>query len=175
MKNVNKHFIFGAFLIGLLLISCTTTSLATDIPYDVAVTSENDSNFVSITAEPIYGSSTILFDNYKGLRGIELSIVNNTDKSVRIIWSESSISYGENSYSIFLEGQKFIDANTPASPTNIPAKGKLVKETFSANQPYYDGGWTMNLISGSPTIILAVESNGTRDYYTVKFTPRPVL
>ena len=107
--------------------------------------------------------------------GFHLSVKNKTNSILKINWANSSFNYNGSSYGIFIEGQKYIDQNTPMNPTILPAKGSMSKEIFSSDQVYYlngqYGGWRMNdIIASSVTIVLCIEQGAGESYYSITTT-----
>ncbi len=167
-----KKMIFGLIGAGFLIVSCATTP-SISRSFDVQVASEANTGMASISVIPKWQDKALF--NIAGYSVFHGLFKNNTDKIVRINWEKSSVSYNGSSSTIFLEGQKYINASEPMSPTVIPAKGSVEKDLFSASQPYYVtgqyGGWRMNNIPATKvTLVLCIEGNGLEDYYTVSIT-----
>ena len=72
-----------------------------------------------------------------GFGGFYCTFKNNTEKTVRIVWDESSLNYNGSTYVPFIEGQKYIDAQNPMSPAAITKNGSISKGVYSSNQPHY--------------------------------------
>jgi hypothetical protein len=164
-----KRLVIGLAITVVVLVSCATTpTVSRNI--DVQIKSETNSGMAEIAVIPTWREKTLFIaEGYSGFHG---SFKNTTDKIVRIVWEKSSISYNGSSSTIFLEGQKYINASEPMSPTVIPAKGSVEKDIFSASQPDYVsgkyGGWRMiNIPAQDVVIVLCIESGGQEDYYTV--------
>jgi len=159
----------------LLLLSCVSIP---DVPlptFDVGVTSEKNSGLVEISVTTDWQSQGFLVT--EGINGFDISIKNNTDKIVRIVWEKSSLTYNGNSYTPFIEGQKYTNSSEPMAPTVVPAKGQIGKAVFSSGQPYYKsgkyGGWRMRTITASDiVIVLCLESGDIEDYFTATITKK---
>ena len=167
-----KRLAIGLAIFVLMFVSCATTPpVARNI--DVKIKSEANSGLAEISVVPAWHEKTLFsVEGYSGFHG---SFKNTTDKIVRIVWEKSSISFNGSSSTIFLEGQKYMNASEPMTPTVIPAKGSVEKDLFSASQPYFMsgkyGGWAMsNIPAQNVTIVLCIESGGQEDYYTVSIT-----
>ena len=159
---------------SLLLMSCTT--LKSNYDYDVQIQSELESGLVTLNVEPQWGAYYFT----QGISGFSVQIENNTEKIVKIVWELSSISYGGSSYTLFIEGQKYIDSEVPMAPTVIAGNGLIEKSIFSSAQPKYSsgsyGGWSMRVLDPSDiTIILCVQSGDIEDFYTITVQPREII
>ena len=164
-----KRLVIGLTITVIVLVSCATApTVARNI--DVQIKSETNSGMAEIGVIPTWREKSLFSaEGYSSFHG---SFKNMTDKIVRIVWEKSYISYNGTSSTIFLEGQKYINASEPMSPTVIPAKGSVEKDMFSASQPYFVsgkfGGWRMtNIPAQDVIIVLCIESGGQEDYYTI--------
>jgi len=165
-----KRKILLLISLALLVLSCASAPIVPPPKFDVVVNSEKSSGLVDITTLVNWRNGD--FFSVEGITGFDISITNKSDKVVRVVWGKSSLSYLGNSYTPFIDGQKYINASEPMSPAVIPAKGQITKSVFSSGQPYYVsgkyGGWNMGSIpSRDVTIVLCVESGSIEDYYTI--------
>ena len=82
-----------------------------------------------------------------GTKEIDFEIYNKTDKSVKIIWDETSfIPYGEGK-KVMHKGVKYIDRNAAQVPTTIPSKTTWSDMVVPTDNVYYKQGYyTLNNI-----------------------------
>jgi len=169
--------IFSILLLSyaFLFFSCVSSPRIASDKFNVAIVAEKDSGLVDIQAEVDWQEPNFIISG--GINGFYLAIKNNSDKIVRVVWSKSSLNYFSNSYTPFIEGQKYTNSSEPMAPTVVPAKGKIGKSVFSSAQPYYMsgqyGGWRMQPISAlEVVIVVCVESGDMEDYYTITITQK---
>jgi hypothetical protein len=134
-----------------------------------------------------------------GTKEIDFEIYNKTDKSVKIIWDETSfIPYGEGK-KVMHKGVKYVDRNAAQVPTAIPSKttwSDIVVPTDNIyyKQGYYSqyvsnpGGWettdlwisadfnkpeteavVMKLKGWKYRLVMPMEVNGVKKEYTFNF------
>jgi hypothetical protein len=134
-----------------------------------------------------------------GTKEIDFEIYNKTDKSVKIIWDETSfIPYGEGK-KVMHKGVKYVDRNAAQVPTTIPSKttwSDIVVPTDNIyyKQGYYSqyvsnpGGWettdlwisadfnkpeteavVMKLKGLKYRLVMPMEVNGVKNEYTFNF------
>jgi hypothetical protein len=167
MKKLN---LLLAFCLIATLISCA--SMPQPASYDTDIKYETDNPVVTLVVTPSW-SNNLLYGS--GFYGFNCSFKNNTEKVVRIVWDQSSINYNGNSYVPFIDGQKYINAQDPMSPTAIAKGGSLSKDVFSSNQPHYTsgqyGGWSMLPINANEVeLIICVKSEEKEEFITAKIS-----
>lgn len=167
--EIMKRFILFVMGFSFLFLSCVTKPNLPAPTFDVSITSENNTELVEINVATDWQSKGIFID--EGINGFDISITNRTDKIIRIVWEKSSLTYYGNSYTPFIEGQKYSNSSEPMAPTVIPANGQIGKSVFSSGQPYYKsgeyGGWRMRTINAPVIlIVLCIESGEIEDYFT---------
>jgi len=153
-----------------LLVSCATTPAEPEPEFVYNITSENNSGIASLEATATWKATT--FTSKAGIFGFGVTIKNNTDKVLRVVWEKSSVVYNNQSTMPFVSEQKYADASRPMSATVIPGKGSVGKLLFSSSQIQYGGsylGWTILPInSKEATIILCIQSGDIEDYYSIR-------
>ena len=170
---MKKSFLFAFGLAVFLLVSCASTPKFT---YDVDIQYESDNPAVSLEVNPTY-SSNLIYGS--GFGGFICTFKNNTDKTARVVWDESSLNYGGSSYVPFIEGQKYIDAQNPMSPAAITKGGMITKGVYSSNQPHYTsgqyGGWSMIPIrSTTVQLLFMIKSDKGEEYITATVNAIPI-
>lgn len=163
-----KRIIF-TFIVTLAFFGCASVPKHT---FDINIKSEKNNIPLFVQAKAIdFGASLV---SSGGTGGFQVGIKNNADNVVRIVWAKSSVNYNGNSYVPFIDGQKYITASMPMSPTVIPAGGAIVKQVYSSAQVTPVGRtWTMKPIeSDVVTIILCAESGDIEDYYVISTIKR---
>ena len=160
------------------MISYATLGLtppASPVPYEYSVTSEKGSEAMGF--DVTWGwQNEGLFVYGTGFKGFSVVFKNNTDKIARIVWERSSITYAGQSYTPFIDGQKYAEASRPMAPTIVPGRGSVEKGVFSAGQPFFESvmfdDWRMRAIpADNVSLIFCVQSSDTEDYYTVTIRP----
>lgn len=158
------------------MVSCATTAAIEFNPtIDLTIDGEDVAN---VTIVPnLNGKSSLLSD--VGTVGYSLTVENKTNSVIKIVWEKSAIYYSGNSSVPFITGQKYIDHNSPMSPTVIPANGKNTTGVYSGDQVYYVsgsyGGWRMaNIPSFDTQVLICIESGGAETYYTFTITGNPI-
>lgn len=169
MKSVFcKLALFAALCMSVM--SCATTPPSPPPEFKTEIQSEKGSNIATLEAKAVWQRATLLGQG--GISGFSIKFTNNTDRIIRVVWEKSSISYNDGSYTLFISGQKYIEASKPMAPSVIPAKGSMEKDVFSSEQPSFTtgqyGGWSMNPIRTSKAVlVLCIESGDIEEYYTV--------
>lgn len=176
MKKV-LFIIFSVFAV-LTLMSCQSTVITFEEPtIDFQIDGEDVANIIVTT---YFEGAAGLFTNI-GTMGYSVSVENKTDSIIKIVWEKSAVYYDGNSSLPFISGQKYIDSNSPMSPTVIPAHGTNNTSVYSADQVYYVsgqyGGWRMsNLPTFSTMLLLCIESSGGKEtYYTFSIKGNPIF
>lgn len=162
-------------LSGLLgIISCFFIVNCASVPsskvtFDVDVQYESENPAITINVIPFWSTNII---NGSGFGGFTCTFTNTTDKVAKVVWEESSVNYNGSSYVPFLEGQKYIKAQEPMSPTAIAKGGTLSKNVYSSAQPDFMsgkyGGWRMMPMSQDKVqLVLMIKSDKGEEYITV--------
>jgi hypothetical protein len=82
-----------------------------------------------------------------GAKEIDFEIYNKTDKSVKIIWDETSfIPYGEGK-KVMHKGVKYVDRNAAQVPTAIPSKTTWSDIVVPTDNIYYKQGYYSQYVS----------------------------
>jgi len=82
-----------------------------------------------------------------GTKEIDLEIYNKTDKSIKIIWDETSfIPYGEGK-KVMHKGVKYVDRNAAQVPTTIPSKTSWSDMVVPTDNVYYKQGYYSQYVS----------------------------
>lgn len=177
MKKVLITFI--CFISLLVVVSCASLSqpeIEFNPTVEVAIDGEDVAN---VSLRPIMDGKTTFTKN-PGTAGYSLSVENKTGSVIKIVWEKSAVYYAGNSSLPFIVGQKYIDHNTPMSPTVIPANGKNTTGVYSSDQVYYVsgsyGGWRMaNIPSYDTQVLICIEAGGKETYYTFTVTGNPIF
>ncbi|MCQ2982534.1 MAG: hypothetical protein MJ178_07250 [Treponemataceae bacterium] len=162
-----KNFFYAlgvVLLVSVLFMSCASTPKVSSFNIDVQYDSETPA--VTLEIRPSW-SSNLLYGG--GFSGFACTFTNDTDKTVRVVWDQSSLNYNGNSYVPFLEGQKYINAQEPMSPAAISKNSTISKNVFSSNQPYYEsgkyGGWRMRPItSTSVELVFCIKTESGEEF-----------
>ena len=164
---MKKTFGLLALFASILLVSCASTP-SSKVSYDVQIDYESESPAVSLEVSPSW-SNNLFYGS--GFGGFFCTFKNNTEKTVRIVWDESSLNYNGSTYVPFIEGQKYIDAQNPMSPAAITKGGSISKGVYSSNQPHYTsgkyGGWSMTpIVANQVQLLFLVKSEKGEEYIT---------
>ncbi len=157
-------------LLGLsLLVGCASIQ-ASDVSFEVDYEYESENPAVTVNVVPVWSHNII---NGDGIGGFYCTFSNNTDKVAKVVWEESSVNYNGSSYVPFIDGQKYINAQEPMSPTAIAKKGTLSKKVFSSAQPEFVsgayGGWCMRpMAQDHVQLLLMIKSSDKEEYITVE-------
>jgi len=82
-----------------------------------------------------------------GTKEIDFEIYNKTDKSIKIIWDETSfIPYGEGKKGMH-KGVKYVDRNAAQVPTTIPSKTSWSDMVVPTDNVYYKQGYYSQYVS----------------------------
>ena len=161
MKRLSALFLVAALLAGCATMGGPAPEFQTEIQV------QGDPAIAALEISPIW--ETTLFGS--GIGFFKLTVKNTTGKVIKVVWEKSSISYNSKFYTPFLTGQKFIEAETPMSPSVIPVSGVMTKEMRASGQVYYVsgqyGGWrTQPIQATSLQIVICVESGDIENFYT---------
>lgn len=157
-------------------IGCTTTNV--EVPYDVTPTIQGE-KLVEMTIVPSFGQDSLWtgWSNAKGTKGYALVMKNISKEVVTIDWSKSSISYGSSSSTIFQEGQKYIDSNSPMPPLVLTVGGEQIRVIYAASQVHYaySVGWKLNVIPTYNTIVTICVTSSKGDSYYIFDIKSPII
>ena len=165
MKTKLSIFFLG--ITAFFITSCASIP-SSRVTYDVQIDYESDNPAVTLQIIPSWSNNLIYG---AGFGSFACTFTNNTEKTVRVVWDESSLNYNGSSYVPFLEGQKYIDAQNPMSPAAITKGGTITKQVYSSSQPYYTsgiyGGWSMIPMSSSEVqLLFLIKSEAGEEYIT---------
>jgi hypothetical protein len=178
-QTMRKTFVLLGFVFSVLASSCTIFSLQIRPTGFIALgESFRNSGLVTISAQTAWVNESLGNGHSeapgmkKKISGFYVTITNNTNNAVRVIWSKSAVKYNGGSHSPFIEGQKFENSSMFMSPSIIPPRGSLRKYIYSSQQRYVEPdkheGWKMRPIeSDDVALIFCVQSKDIEDYYTV--------
>ena len=187
--------ILGVFLLSTVtLVGCISLAQLRGNTYTYSHKLSGD----NIT-DNLYEDNDLKITFIVGTKEIDFEIYNKTDKSVKIIWDETSfIPYGEGK-KVMHKGVKYIDRNAAQVPTTIPSKttwSDMVVPTDNVyyKQGYYSqyasnpGGWethdlwltadfnkpeteaiVMKLKGWKYRLVMPMEVNGVKKDYTFNF------
>lgn len=169
MKSKFSIFILG--IAALFITSCASVP-SSKVTYDVQIEYESEKPAVTLQVSPLWSNN--LF-NGAGFGGFICTFTNNTEKSVKVVWDESSLNYNGSAYVPFIEGQKYINAQEPMSPAAIAKGGTITKGVYSSNQPHYTsgqyGGWSMLPIKANTVqLLFFIKSADGEEYITATIT-----
>ncbi len=174
-----KKYLCSVILIMSLLFLGSCASNKPSPEYDVSVQGGKGDGAIELTVIPIWKKRTITYA-ISGLDSFAVTVKNNTDSIAKVIWEESSITYGGSSYVPFIGGQRFADAGTPASPMIIPRGASAAQTVHSPGQVYYSNdqyssGWKLGRINASNVVLVfCIESNGVKEFYTVDIKEKEI-
>jgi len=158
------------FIYAIFSLACATTNSTETPVFDVSYEYESENPAVSVFISPQIG----YYWSEKGFSQFNCYFTNNTNSIIKIVWEGSGIHYGGNSYLLFVDGQKYIEASSNPLPASIiPRNGKLQKAVFSSQQPQFVtgqyGGWRMHPIeSNYVEIMFQIDTPTNTEYITAK-------
>ncbi|MDR1452047.1 MAG: hypothetical protein LBI57_06955 [Helicobacteraceae bacterium] len=175
--------------IGLLALGCASTKTPSP-EFDIKVERQGR-NVAEINASAIWRERDITIlawsrglSSDRGWIGFLISFKNLTSEPIIIDWVRSSVHYGATSSVLFLDGQKFIDKNTPPSPTVIPPFASIIKEAYPSMEisSMFVGNeldWVINPIQAEKaTLTIGIDSGGALSFYIINLVrgkiPDPV-
>ena len=121
---MKKLFGLLAIIASIFIVSCTSVP-SSKVTYDIQIDYESETPAVTLEVSPSWSNN--LFYG-AGFEGFYCTFKNNTEKTVRIVWDESSLNYNGSTYVPFIEGQKYIDAQNPMSQLQLQRTGQYQKE-----------------------------------------------
>ncbi len=169
---MKKILVFSILVISFLFFSSCESMNKPSPGYDIFISAEKGGEIADLEIVPIWKKGTLEYA-VAGLDSFAITVKNKTDSVIRVLWEESSISYGGSSYIPFVSGQKFINAGMPAAPMIIPRGVSSTKTVHSSGQVYYSddeftGGWKLKRINSNNIILVfCIESEGAKEFYTV--------
>jgi hypothetical protein len=88
--------------------------------------------------------------SHDGYVGLNITLKNNTNSVMRIIWENSSISDSAGSHGIFLSGQRYATAGNANPPLILPPRDENLTSVYSADcVEFVANNWRMNNMSGN--------------------------
>lgn len=168
-----KKLIIVIIVCGLVFTSCTTVRQMnviqeperTDIVF-------KQTGYVT-TWYPIY-----LMLEWNSVKGVEILISNKSENTITIIWEKSSITYNKETHSIFISGQKYIEAGRSADNITIPPQGNILKEIYPSDSIVLskDIEWKVKSMgigkTDEVTLNICVLVNGEELYLVGKSKPK---
>lgn len=156
-----------AFFASIFIVSCASVP-SSKVTYDIQIEYESETPAVTLEVSPSWSNNLIYG---AGFGGFLCTFKNNTEKTIRIVWDESSLNYNGSTYVPFIEGQKYIDAQNPMSPAAITKSGSISKGVYSSNQAHYTSGtygeWSMTPINANEVqLLFLVKSEKGEEYIT---------
>lgn len=162
MKKLIPVFLF---MVCLLIVSCTSTP-SSKTNFDIQIEYESDNPVVTLQIVPNWIKNFIYKDG--AFSDFTCFFTNNTEKTVQVVWAESSVNYNGSSYVPLLEGQKYEEAQNPMSPAVISKAGTISKKVMSSNQlQTITDGWILSPIE-SPVVelLFMIKSDAGEEYIT---------
>jgi secreted PhoX family phosphatase len=171
------------FYCGVLALVCFVTGCVTTKPKQMEFTlpGEASSDYsVTVLNYRQFGDSLYERANPdRFINGFTINVKNNSRSIIKIIWDNSSITDENGTHRLFLDGQKYVDANKSIPPQVIPPGGNITKAVFSAdNIEYVSYGrtWRINPMKGHNfTLTICVENNGTEDYAIISVSVKDAV
>lgn len=162
MKKLIPVFLL---MVCLLLVSCASTP-SSKTNFDIQIEYESDNPAVTIQIVPNWIKNLVFKEG--AFSDFTCVFTNNTEKTVQVVWAESSVNYNGSSYVPLLEGQKYEDAQNPMPPAAIPKEGTISKKVMSSNQfQTTNTGWRLSPIE-SPVVnlLFMIKSDAGEEYIT---------
>lgn len=166
---------FAVMLVGFS--SCTTTGV-----YDASEEVVVKEQALSVSVDGVIEKHTFMLYGFSLVsnQGVSVTMENTGDGPVVVNWDTSSISYGNNTSSVFISGQKFITAGTSSvPPLTIPQNGTKSVDIYPADNVSWNESamdWkigNMGVAKGE-TITLSInyDYEGQNKFFTVKTSPK---
>lgn len=159
------------------LMSCATTGI-----YDSAEKTRFNDNNISVKVNGVIEKHTFMIYGFSLVsnKGVSLTIKNISDSPITINWEKSSITYGNNTSSVFIDGQKAITANTSSMPPlTIPSQKSVSVKIYPSKNVKFNSNkmeWEiekMGLSKGENLIIVLNYEYKNKDYFIeVKAAPK---
>jgi hypothetical protein len=177
MKLAKKNLILLSIALMVLLSSCATTGVYDASEKEIV----NDENLM-VNVDGMIEKHTFMIYGFSLVsnKGVSLTIENISDSPVVINWEKSSISYGNNTSSVFLSGQKAITANTTAMPPlTLPSKKSTTVDIYPAKNVKFNSDkmeWEigkMGLKKNEPLVLLLnYEYKSEEHFMNVEVAPK---
>lgn len=177
---MKKALFLAGIVLSLLVASCTSFSLLIRPPVFIALSeSPGNNRTVTISVQPSWendgpGNS---HGNYgqekKRVSSFTVTIRNDTDSAIRVLWNKSALKYNGGSFTPFIDGYDV--GNSPGSMSSmiIPPHRSARKTVFSSQQRYIDKGkhdeWKTRPIEADHVVLVfCVQSrDNVEEYYTI--------
>jgi hypothetical protein len=138
MKKILGVFVF----VAIALIGCISIAQLRGNTYSYSHKLTGD----NIT-DNLYEDNDLKISFSVGTKEIDFEIYNKTDKSIKIIWDETSfIPYGEGK-KVMHKGVKYVDRNAAQVPTTIPSKTSWSDMVVPTDNVYYKQGYYSQYVS----------------------------
>jgi len=103
---------------------------------------------------------------YANPGGLDVSITNNTDSIIKVLWSKSSyLSSDGMSHTILLNGMKYSDAGKAPPDSIVPAKAFTKAQAFYAENVYAGSMVFIKPIPTSSTTLLICVEVESKEYF----------
>jgi hypothetical protein len=181
-KMKSKLALLG-FLVVLATVSCASMKGREMAMSDYDIQYDRDKNIEGLTIEVtnIVWGNNWMYDT-EGIEGISITVKNGTDGILKILWEESSVSYSQKSFPVFLDGMKYANAGQVNAPPTIVGKGQSAsRDVFSADQPFFVsgryGGWRMGFMDKDVLLVICVAKADAKVYETIniKANLKPIV
>ena len=155
MKRSNKYLIWLS-LFGILLAACSRTTYYSRIE-NIEPTAKGEQYEISLQPRFMeYG-----LDN-ASLRGFVLTVMNHSDKDLRVVWKDTRfILNGEDKSGFVFSGTDPKFRHMPKSPSAVPSGGKLREALFPAKFASYITVWHHSTLpEGELGVLLTLQVDG---------------
>lgn len=168
-QKMKKLSMFIILLVVALLSSCVSVPKRTLTSTDLLNELDTFDFVVNKHLEFGDGLYQAMHPNTTFTNGFNITIINNSNKVAKVIWNNSSITDEVSTYSLFLDGLKYINAGAAIPPTVLSPNGKLNRSLFSAEHVRYNYRvWVIDPMAGNDfTITICIEVDG-KEYYLSK-------
>lgn len=156
-----------ALLLSSFFFGCASTP-ASKVSFETSIEYETDTPGVTLEIKPFWSQNFLYGD---GFGGFICNFTNNTTKTAKIVWEESTLNYNGGSALPFIDGQKYSESTSPMAPTAIPKGSSINKDVYSSNQPNYTsgqyGGWSMKpIVTDEITLLFCIRTDAGEEYIT---------
>jgi len=156
-----------------IMIACVTMT-PPPIDWDYVIDDPYQNNVIKITVNQIYQHYEV-FEGYKNLEGIGISIQNLGIEPIIINWNKTALEYNGISHRVFLSGQKYIDAKKDIPDQVIGGGSRIDTGIYPADSVYYIsgqyGGWRMKGFNTSAiSCLICIEIDEKEYFYIAKIT-----
>lgn len=137
-----KKIFFLTVILSITLVGCISIAQLRGNTYSYSHKLVGD----NITGN-VYEDNDLKITFSVGTKEIDFEVYNKTDKSVKIIWDETSfIPYGEGK-KVMHKGVKYVDRNAAQVPTAIPSKTTWSDIVVPTDNIYYKQGYYSQYVS----------------------------